>query len=326
MKVTNRYAWVVVLLLVSLSGWAFQDITFKSGEIELAGTLYTPKGDGPFPAIVFVHGSGPETRDNSKYSAKWLQSIGYIALAYDKRGTGESGGDPESVNRFDFNELANDAVAAVNYLAGLQNVDKAKIGLHAGSQGGWVASLAASKSRDISFMVVKSASVCTVEEDRIFERSARLASEGFSKEQIEEAQIIQKAEPLRKGGSDNFAKLFEQFKNKDWFKRVYLGDDPNSESLTSYRKWYGTIADFDPLPYLSKLEVPVFWIFGDPDLDKLGPVELSISNLQNFGSDKFKILQIDGQSHNIKERAYELQLYEWLSEVNDWRGYKFRKH
>src|SRR6056297_566209 len=65
-----------------------QEIEFYSDDIKLSGTLYLPETDGPFPALVFVHGSGAETRDNSAYSAKWLSSLGYAVLTYDKRGTG----------------------------------------------------------------------------------------------------------------------------------------------------------------------------------------------------------------------------------------------
>ena len=75
------------------------------------------KGEGPFPAIVFVHGSGSETRKNSSYSAKWMTSIGYAALIYDKRGAGESDGDNKSWSRFSFEDLTGDVIAVVNFLS-----------------------------------------------------------------------------------------------------------------------------------------------------------------------------------------------------------------
>ncbi len=115
--------------------------------------------------------SGVETRDNSRYSAEWLVSIGYAVLIYDKRGTGKSDGDKKSINFFSIDDLSDDLVAGINYLSKL---DKTKIGIHATSQGGWVATLATLKTNLISFMIVRSASVSTVGEDRIFERSARL--------------------------------------------------------------------------------------------------------------------------------------------------------
>ena len=36
-------------------------VTFQNGEVTLAGNLFIPVGEGPFPAVVIIHGSDPET-------------------------------------------------------------------------------------------------------------------------------------------------------------------------------------------------------------------------------------------------------------------------
>jgi pimeloyl-ACP methyl ester carboxylesterase len=326
---TKYNLFALFLLICVSSSFSAEDVKFKNENTTLSGTLYTPNGEGPFPAVIFVHGSGPETRNNSRYSAKWLKSLGYVVLTYDKRGTGESGGDEKSINRFSFIDLANDAIAGVNFLASIKTVDKSKIGIHAASQGGWVAALAASKSSLISFMIIKSASVCSVEADRIFERSARLLGEGFSPKDIEEVQEMQLAEAKTSSGfytADKFTQLFEENKFKPWFNRVYSESAPFDQELVAYRIWYATIAKFDPITYLDQVQIPIFWIFGDPKLDKFGPIELSISNLVRLNSKPYKIEQFDGETHNVKEKKYELILYNWLCEVNNHHSYKFKKH
>ncbi len=305
-------------------------VSFKSGDLSLSGTLILPAGEGPFPAVVFVHGSGAETRDNSSYSARWLASIGYAALIYDKRGTGKSEGSDDDWRRFSFENLANDVVAAVDYLKSHKKIDSDKIGLHAASQGGWVAALATSKTKAIRFMVIKSASVCTVGEDRIFERSARLAREGFSAEEISQAKEMQLVEAKRPDDTrpDPYNVLFEKYKNARWFSRVYPGDSPTTEALVSYRTWYATIVDFDPVKLLKESDVPVCWIFGDPELDQSGPVEASIaavSDLKEQGK-PYLTLQFEEQGHNIEESVYERALFDWLNDVNDYQGYEFKKH
>lgn len=328
---SNCIPVTLLALVLCTNLWAVEkkQVSFKSRDITLHGTLYKPKGEGPFPALVFVHGSGPETRKNSSYSAKWLASIGYVALTYDKRGTGKSDGEEKEWNRFSFEDLAGDVTAAVRFLSELSFVDTGKIGLHASSQGGWVAPLAASKTRLISFMVIRSASVTTVGDDRIFERAERLREEGFNETQIDEVRAMQMVEAKTTSETvDAFSRLFEANKDKAWFPRVYGGDSPHSDFLISYRKWYATIVDFDPLPLLRQLQIPIFWIFGDPALDNKGPVAQSIINLKILkdSGKAYKVLQYDDTGHNVPEKLYERSLYLWLNEVNAHSGFKFKKH
>ncbi len=304
-------------------------VTFRNGNITLSGTLLLPEGKGPFPAIVFVHGSGPETRGNSLYSAKWLRSIGYAALIYDKRGTGKSGGKKAEITYFSFEDLANDVIAAVNFLSNQEIIDKTKIGLHASSQGGWVAPLAAVKSNLIRFMIIRSASVVTVSEDRIFERGERLRGEGFTEQEIKESSEMQLLEGKQTTSSDSgrFWQLLEKNKYRKWFKSAY-GEDVDRDEIKKYRKWYATVADFDPVSYLQQIDIPIVWIFGDAKIDKFGPIEKSIENLQrlkNEGKD-YLILQYDGEGHNINEAKYERALFDWLRDINQYNSNEFKKH
>lgn len=322
---------LIVTYLIRLQATDKREVSFKNGSVNLKGTLYIPKGEGPFPAVVFVHGSGPETRGNSSYSAKWFASIGYVALAYDKRGSGESDGEEKEWKRFSFNDLAEDVLAAVNFLATQEEVDKTKIGIHAASQGGWIAPLAASKTDIISFMIIKSASVCSVHEDRIFERSERLKKEGFSAadiKEVREMQVVEAKKTEEDNLPDHWTSLFEQNKNKIWFSRVYGGTDPFEQSLVAYRKWYATIYDFDSVTYLNQIDIPIFWIFGDPQLDKNGPVNKSIETLNAMGisGKPYVVHSFQKEGHNVKERKYEKSLYNWLSETNNFYKFKFKKH
>ena len=85
----------------------FETITFQNGDVTLAGTLDLPAGEGPFPAIVTVHGSPPLTRNdiyNLNISHFFVQN-GYAVLQYDKRGAGESTGEYPEVGTHEEGDL-----------------------------------------------------------------------------------------------------------------------------------------------------------------------------------------------------------------------------
>jgi hypothetical protein len=117
--------WIPRMMVTGSPG---ETITFRNGEVTLAGVLDLPAGNGPFPAIVTVHGSPPLTRNDryNLYISDFFLQHGFAVLRYDKRGAGESTGtypdigdyyDTGNASLFEedstakFNELANDALA-----------------------------------------------------------------------------------------------------------------------------------------------------------------------------------------------------------------------
>lgn len=118
-------------------------VRFESRGAKLAGTLSLPSGEGPHPALVWVHGSGPDTRDATAPFFTGLLERRFAVFAYDKRGAGESEG---VCCPLDFDLLADDVLAAVDALRSRDEIDDDQIGLLALSQGGWIAPLAATKS------------------------------------------------------------------------------------------------------------------------------------------------------------------------------------
>jgi len=118
---------------VHADAFACLDATVGATPFELPGTLCVPKGAGPFPAVVLVHGSGPNDRDESiggnkpfKDLAEGLASAGIVTLRYDKR-TFVHGkdyvGKPITMNE----EVIDDAVAAVELLQKRSDVDPKKV-------------------------------------------------------------------------------------------------------------------------------------------------------------------------------------------------------
>ena len=142
------------------------DRFFLNGTTRLRYDLDLPPGSGPFPVVIWVHGSGQLTRNSQRGATDPLVPQGMAVLRYDKRGVGESGGTYTGVGPANsagvLSQLAGDAVAGARFLTRLSIIDSARIGIAANSQGGWIAPLAASQSSLISYLLIWSGPTVSV--------------------------------------------------------------------------------------------------------------------------------------------------------------------
>ena len=147
---------------VGVLPYAATNVAFPSvNGVVMAGTLTTPPGAGPWPAVILVSGSGPHDRDESMVGhrpflvlADYLTRRGIAVLRYDDRGVGRSSGSFSTSTTADF---AEDAEAAVRFLAQRPEVDRTRIGVIGHSEGGAIASLVATRSKDVAFLVLMAA-------------------------------------------------------------------------------------------------------------------------------------------------------------------------
>jgi dienelactone hydrolase len=121
---------------VNQSAFHETDVTVGSGEWALPGTLSIPNGTGPFPALVLVHGSGPQDRDETLGPNKvfrdlaWgLSSRGIAVLRYEKRTKAHgSKYTPELISKITTKEeVTDDALAAAELLRHDPSVDPGRI-------------------------------------------------------------------------------------------------------------------------------------------------------------------------------------------------------
>jgi len=148
-----------------------ETVTFANGDVRLAGTLTLPSGPGPHAAVVFVHGSGPGPREYSVSYADRLARSGIASLAFDKRGSGASTGDWRQA---DFGILADDVLAGVQSLRRNPRIRADKVGLFGISQAGWIIPLAASRSKDVAFVVPVSGGAVTPAEQELWRQRQNL--------------------------------------------------------------------------------------------------------------------------------------------------------
>src|SRR6188508_2882050 len=108
------------------------ELTVQSRGVTLAATLQLPAtGRAPFPAIVLAHGSGRTTRDQMRWMAEPLLSMGLAVLTYDKRGVGGSTGTYVNVGTARsievFGDLSDDALACVAALKARKDIDTRRV-------------------------------------------------------------------------------------------------------------------------------------------------------------------------------------------------------
>ena len=164
------------------AGADFRETDFAVGEGEraLPGTLAMPNGDGPFPAVVLVHGSGPQDRDETIGAnkpfldiARGLAAQGIAVLRYEKR----THARPQDFAGHDFSvddETTNDAVLAVEALRKTPGIDPARVFVLGHSQGGMMAPRIAAVSSHVAGLVLLAAPSRSLL-DIVIEQNRRLA-------------------------------------------------------------------------------------------------------------------------------------------------------
>lgn len=169
-----------------------ETVTYTSADgVTLTGMLTLPNTPGPHPAIVISHGSERGERNDffREQLRTFFASQGIIALTYDKRGVGDSGGTyREAASEENLTLLAQDVLAGVAYLKSRPEVDGSKIGLIGASQAGWVFPIAASQSEDVAFFVLLSGPVVSTGIERAY---SELTNNGEAPSQYTPEEISQ---------------------------------------------------------------------------------------------------------------------------------------
>ena len=250
------------------------DTRFAGSGVTLAGRLTLPPGDAPVPVVVLVHGAERTSALERYYLQREFASAGVGVFAYDKRGTGASGGAYTQ----DYLTLAIDAIHAMREARRLAGDRVARIGYQGGSQGGWVAPLAA-RIVPVDFVIVSfGLAVSPLDEDR--EAIAfDMARGGFGKDALAGAMEIADAtatliESDFTEGYDRLAAVKAEYQDEPWYPSVrgnftwyLLGTDPDTIRTQAPALVRGVPAHYDPMPVLETLDTPQLWLLGGQDRD-----------------------------------------------------------
>lgn len=282
---------VVVLVALAAEGatqappYREEEITFHSADATIAGTLTIPAGDGPFPAVVLLSGSGPQDRDSSVFGfplfrpiAERLAQAGIAVLRCDDRGVGGSSGSVTDATTATF---ADDALAAIDFLRARPDIRRTSVGLFGHSEGAVTAALAASRSPAVAFIVWMAGTARPGAEVLAGQAATLARLTGASEEEVATIAAAHRRllEAVRRGAPDDEVKeavrtlARAQFDALPEAQRKMIGDvdavltgmvDRHAQALRS--PWMRFFIDFDPAQALARVACPVLAVFGGRDL------------------------------------------------------------
>jgi pimeloyl-ACP methyl ester carboxylesterase len=248
------------------------DTAFRSGKETLRGRLVLPMGTAAVPVVVQVHGSEKSSAVDFNYRQRQYPATGVGVFVYDKRGTGGSTGAYSQ----DFHLLSDDAAAALAEARRLAGKRASRIGFEGGSQGGWVAPLAATKVKADFVIVGFGLAEGTLAEDRE-EVMLDLREKGWGPDVMAKAREITDATAVVmasdfKDGFEELEAVKARYGAEPWIKDIQgeftgmLLSYPSEVLKVEGPKYdVGTSWEYDPMPTLRTLDTPLLWVLASED-------------------------------------------------------------
>jgi pimeloyl-ACP methyl ester carboxylesterase len=278
-----------------------QEVRFKSGEIELAGTTALPDGQDPFPCVLLITGSGQVDRNenvkrmpiNAFYDiSHFLAQNGIASLRYDKRGVGQSQGDHWKTGFYDH---AADALAALHYLKQQKTIQSQNVFLLGHSEGAMIVARLAGTGADVAGIIL-------------------IAGPAQSGEAVLKWQAIKVTRGLR-GFNAWLIKLFHidvlksqqkainkiRQSNKDWYRQNLF--------VKVNARWFREFMAYNPADDMPRIVVPVLAVTGSKD------IQVDPQDLERMAG----LLKVPFERHVIKDMTHLLRTEKGEPSLSDYK-------
>jgi hypothetical protein len=258
----------------------------KAG-IKLSGTLTYPKTKAKCPAVVLISGGGQQDRDatTGKHRtffvlADYLTKNGIAVLRFDDRGVGKSEG------KFNFltttkADIADDVLAAYQYLLSRSEINVKKIGFIGHSEGGIISMMAALKTTNVAFIVLLAAPGLNGGTTLSLQISPIARSFGINETTITKYQDILdstmrilKDAHNKKRAKQDIAKMYTECSNKiedpernSMLKIGYdFPKDPDAFAELVYSPGWNDFLTYEPSIIIKEIKCPILVLVGEKDM------------------------------------------------------------
>lgn len=279
------------------------------GQYPLAATLGIPEGEGPFPAVLIVAGSGNGDRDGNIPKAKlstnmyrdlaaFLGEQGCVTLRADKRGTGKSGGEFISTGMHD---LVEDILSLTAYLKEHPKVDRVIL---LGHSEGCTLITAANARRPVDGLIFLAGGAESLNDalkrQRALARQEMMEMKGFKGALIRLTKAYDKVE-----------KQAEKFNEK-----VLATEKPviRYQLQKMNAKWYREHLRYNVFEDLAKVTCPALAINGSTDVQVTPEKALELGQYVKGPAEAYVI---EGMNHLLKENNQQASV---LNILKDYRA------
>ena len=287
-------------------------------KVTLGATLTKPKGEGKFPVVILITGSGPQDRDETigMHKSFWviadyLTKQGIAVLRVDDRGIGKSSGDFSASTSADF---ATDVMAGIQYLKTRKDINPAKIGLIGHSEGGLIAPYIAARSKEVAFIVMLAGPAVGGKQTMYYQAVEKALAKESEHDRNAYGQLYNKF--LEIAVNDEAAKDIPNYVRNTYFDWKKLQPDSTLKTLLHgsdeavikamasgfydlKRPWWRFFLTYDIAKDLQKISIPVLALNGGND-EQVDPRANLASIRQILTKNKnphFKVYEVPGVNH-----------------------------
>lgn len=259
------------------------EATFINGPegYALKGTITKPEGQGQFPAVVLVSGSGPQDRNSEIFGHKpfwviadYLTRQGIVVFRYDERGVGNSEGDFKGATSLDF---ARDARAALEKLHSYEFVDKNRLGVLGHSEGGLIAWILGAEGREIpNFLVALAPPVVAIDELMVQQTEDAVRATGAPESLVESQKNINRKlySLIRNSNSPDEARIsLESYLTEEGKVQGLSGEALETNTRQQLERlqqmldpWFYSFIKTNPAEWIAQIDLPVWAGFGEKDV------------------------------------------------------------